>query len=121
MKAILYIILIIVIIFGGVLIWRSSKEPEPITNNGNINNIMNIKSPAFVHNSSIPEKYTCDGDNVNPPLEISDVPSGAKSLALIVDDPDANPLWTHWVLWNISPSEREIKEASTTPSAVEGI
>ena len=50
---------------------------------------MEIKSPAFKHNGAIPKTYTCDGENINPPLEISGIPKGTKSLALIVDDPDA--------------------------------
>jgi phosphatidylethanolamine-binding protein (PEBP) family uncharacterized protein len=50
---------------------------------------MKISSSAFPHNGSIPAKYTCEGDDVSPPLEWSGVPSGAGSLALIVDDPDA--------------------------------
>ena len=72
---------------------------------------MKITSKAFGHGESIPEKYTADGDNISPPLSISDVPAGAKSLALIVDDPDA-PVgtWVHWVVWNIPPNTNEIAE-----------
>ena len=63
---------------------------------------MKITSPAFTHNSPMPSKYTCDGADINPPLEISDIPEGTKSLALIMDDPDA-PMgtWVHWVVFNI--------------------
>jgi Raf kinase inhibitor-like YbhB/YbcL family protein len=63
---------------------------------------LKITSKAFIHNELIPEKYSCDGENVNPPIEIGNVPNEAKSLVLIVDDPDA-PIgtWTHWVVWNI--------------------
>ena len=81
---------------------------------------MIIESPAFQNNQNIPSKYTCDGLNVNPPLKISGIPAEAKSLALIMDDPDATRgTWTHWVLANIDPSIREIPENSVPAGAVE--
>src|SRR4030067_2826581 len=69
-------------------------------------NGIKLRSPAFKDNQMIPSKYTCQGDNVSPPLEISEVPEGIKSFALIIDDPDA-PMgtWVHWVVWAI-PAER---------------
>lgn len=73
---------------------------------------LKIKSSAFSNNSNIPQKYTCEGKEVSPPLTVSGIPPGTKSLALIVHDPDA-PLkggFTHWVVWNISPSMHEIPE-----------
>jgi Raf kinase inhibitor-like YbhB/YbcL family protein len=83
---------------------------------------LQIVSPAFKHNELIPKKYTCDGKDVNPPLLIENIPPGAKSLALIVDDPDA-PVgtWVHWVVWNISPGTREIKEDSVPKGAEQGV
>ncbi len=73
---------------------------------------MHLSSPAFKNQNTIPAQYTCDGKNVNPALEIPDVPKGAKCLALIVDDPDA-PVgtWVHWVVWNI-PITARIEENS---------
>ena len=81
---------------------------------------MTITSSAFKHKSKIPSKYTCDGENINPPLQIADVPSAAKSLVLISDDPDA-PMgtWVHWTAWNISPESKEIAENSAPIGAVE--
>lgn len=81
---------------------------------------MKITSPVFEHNQDIPKKYTCQGEDVNPPLEISDVPSEAKSLVLIMDDPDA-PMgtWDHWIVWNINPEVKKIEE-NTTPEGVVG-
>lgn len=83
---------------------------------------MKILSPAFEANQIIPSKYTCDGENVNPPLQISDVPVNAKSLVLISDDPDA-PMgtWVHWIVWNIAPDTKEIAEDSVPSGATEGI
>src|SRR5438093_4111012 len=70
---------------------------------------MELKSSAFTAGEMIPKKYTCDGPDVSPPLSWSDVPAGAKSLALIADDPDA-PMgtWVHWVAWNIPAGARSI-------------
>ena len=65
---------------------------------------LRLSSPAFNPNDKIPVKYTCTGDNVNPPLDIRGIPAEAKTLTLIVDDPDA-PMgtWIHWVVYNIPP------------------
>jgi Raf kinase inhibitor-like YbhB/YbcL family protein len=66
-----------------------------------------ITSPVFKNNEMIPRKYTCDGADVNPPLNFRGIPVEAESLVLIVDDPDA-PIgtWDHWIVWNIPPEER---------------
>jgi Raf kinase inhibitor-like YbhB/YbcL family protein len=81
-----------------------------------------VSSAAFQHNGPIPSKYTCDGADINPPLMIANVPQIAKSLALIVDDPDAPAgTWVHWVLWNISPSTKDLKENSIPEGAEQGM
>lgn len=69
---------------------------------------MKISSSAFENNGMIPLEYTCDGSDISPPLMISEVPKEAKSLAIIMDDPDA-PMgtFTHWVVWNISPQKTQ--------------
>ena len=83
---------------------------------------LRISSTAFTHNGRIPSKYTCDGADVNPPLIMENVPNGANSLALIVDDPDAPAgTWVHWVVWNIRPSTKEIRENSVPEGASQGI
>lgn len=71
---------------------------------------LEVTSPAFIHLSYIPQKYTCDGENINPELVINKIPKETKSLLLIVEDPDA-PVrtWTHWLVWNIRPGKK-IKE-----------
>ena len=83
---------------------------------------MIITSPAFEHDGIIPKKYTCDGGDINPELQIQNVPHNAKSLALIVHDPDAPVAggFTHWVVWNIDPQTTLIKDESVPPGAVEG-
>src|SRR3989344_7681790 len=83
---------------------------------------MKIKSLAFEHNGSIPSKYTCDGENVSPPLTIEAVPEHTKSLVLIVDDPDApSKTWVHWVVYNIDPSIRTIEKNTVPEGSVLGI
>jgi Raf kinase inhibitor-like YbhB/YbcL family protein len=73
-----------------------------------------IRSPVFENNRLIPAKYTCDGDDVNPPLTIDGTPDETKSIVLVVDDPDA-PMgtWDHWIVWNIPPTKKI--EENTVP------
>ena len=68
---------------------------------------MKILSPEFEHNGFIPQKFTCQGEDINPALIIEDIPKEAKSLALIVDDPDASTgTWVHWVVFDIGLIKR---------------
>ena len=81
---------------------------------------MKITSSAFQQAGNIPSQFTCDGADSSPPLQIAEIPSGAKSLVLIVDDPDApSGLFTHWIVWNISPQTNSIAEGSA-PKGVQG-
>ncbi len=78
--------------------------------------MINLTSPSFEHQGPIPGKFTCDGENISPELQWSGLPQGTRSLALIVDDPDApdpaNPkmTWVHWVLYNIDPTANRLPE-----------
>jgi len=83
---------------------------------------MKISSAAFENNLFIPSKHTCEGQEINPPLEFRDVPEDTKSLVLIVDDPDA-PMktWVHWTIWNIDAKTTQILQNSCPKGAVEGI
>jgi hypothetical protein len=75
---------------------------------------MHITSSAFEHNEKVPAKYTCNGQNINPPLRIEDIPPGTQSMAIIVDDPDApGKTFLHWLIWDIEPTN-EIAE-NTAP------
>ena len=72
---------------------------------------MQLTSTAFTEGAAIPANYTCDATNVSPPLKWSGVPAGAKSLALVVDDPDApSGTWVHWVLCDLPPAVTELPE-----------
>jgi Raf kinase inhibitor-like YbhB/YbcL family protein len=82
---------------------------------------LKVTSSAFSDGGKIHPKYTCDNSNVSPPLRIENLPKAVKSLALIVDDPDApGRTWTHWLLWNIDPKATEIRENSVPQNAVQG-
>jgi len=87
---------------------------------------MKLTSTAFRQGERIPSIYTCDGDNVNPPLEITGVPHEAQSLVLIMDDPDVpkklrkDGMWDHWVVFDIPPDTRTIEENSE-PGGTPGI
>jgi len=74
---------------------------------------MKLTSSDFEHMEKIPSKFTGDGEDINPNLEISNIPENTKSLVLIFDDPDA-PMgtWVHWLIWNISPTTSLISENS---------
>lgn len=82
---------------------------------------LSLTSSAFGDNESIPVRYTCDGDNISPPLTISGVPEGAAALALLVDDPDApGGSFVHWTVANIDPTVTEVPEGAVPQGGVEG-
>ncbi len=95
---------------------RRGGSPSPLV----------LESLAFAHQGGIPRKYSCEGDDVSPPLSWSGVPEGTRSLALIVDDPDApdpkapRTVWVHWVLYNLPPDATGLREAVTEGGLPEG-
>lgn len=83
---------------------------------------MDLTSDSFENGQHIPAPYTCDGDNINPPLSIGGIPEEAESLAVTVTDPDApEGTWTQWVVFNIPPDEDEIDEDSVPDDALKGV
>jgi Raf kinase inhibitor-like YbhB/YbcL family protein len=84
--------------------------------------VVSISSSAFVHGGAIPRRHTCDGVDVSPELAWGSLPSGVRSLALIVDDPDApRGTFTHWVVYGLSPSLRGIPEGALPKGAHQGV
>lgn len=82
---------------------------------------LELTSPAFDDGGSVPERFTCDGADVSPPLEIAGVPEEAASLALVADDPDAPAgTWVHWVLWGLPADRRELPEGVPADDEVLG-
>jgi Raf kinase inhibitor-like YbhB/YbcL family protein len=101
---------LIVLVFSFFFVTAALAEGEQ-------NMTLTLKSPDFVHQGEIPKTLTCDGDDSSPALRWSGVPQNAKSLVLIVDDPDApdpakpKMTWVHWLLYNIPPTAAEIPRA----------
>jgi len=83
---------------------------------------MKMTSPSFSDGEEMPSEFTCDSEDVNPKLNIVEVPDATKSLALIVDDPDApGGTWVHWVVWNIEASTTKIERNSVPQGAIQGL
>lgn len=130
MKAILFIIVTVVIIGSFVIALSNSRNTDEnievdetglIDNQNQLMNTLKLTSSAFEHNGKIPARYTCDGDGINPAFEISEVDENAKSLVLIMDDPDApSGVWDHWVKFNIATTTTKIEEG-TEPVGVAGV
>lgn len=116
-----YFLLIDAVLLAAALTFFMSKEPQPLGLEDFGSGKMRLASPAFGQNQPIPAKYTCQGEEVSPPLVAEDVPVNAKSLALVMDDPDA-PLGTfvHWTVWNVAP-RGAFKEGAVPGGAVEGM
>lgn len=75
--------------------------------------LLQVTSTAFKENGFIPQKYSCEKESINPPISINNIPTTAKSLAIIVEDPDTpDGTVVHWVMWNIDPSIKMIDENS---------
>lgn len=83
---------------------------------------LQLTSPAFKNDGTIPSDYTCDGKNISPPLTWKDIPQGTKSFVLIVDDPDApHKTWTHWIVYNITAETTAIREGAVPQESLQGI
>lgn len=83
---------------------------------------MQIKCTEFSDQQMIPVKYTCKGDNINPPLVLSQVPKNARSLALTVFDPDSpSGNFVHWLMWNIDPNIKQIEPGRAPTGATQGV
>jgi len=106
------ILLVLAALVFYIAISLPDNEPETQKNM----EIMKLTSPMFENNGLIPKKYTCDGENINPPLDFENIPEDAKSLVLTMDDPDVpknlrpSGVFDHWVVFNIPPRAKGIAE-----------
>lgn len=104
---------------------ESEQNPNPSETDGQSNIMNDVKeltlvSSAFAHQGDIPSRYSCDGENISPPFEIFGVSEEAKSLVLIMDDPDApTGVWDHWVKFNI-PAKTETMREGEEPRGISG-
>ncbi|MFA5084645.1 MAG: YbhB/YbcL family Raf kinase inhibitor-like protein [Candidatus Paceibacterota bacterium] len=121
MTVFIFLILVLILVAGMFFLFFPKRSPEPSLELVKEIN-MEIISPAFGNYQAIPKKYTCDGEDISPPLEIRGVPAEAKSLVLIFDDPDSSSgNFTHWLVWNIDVQTKEINENSVPAGAVLGL
>jgi hypothetical protein len=119
-KTIILLIAIMMIPLLAISCNKKNKNKENQTQTNNYNKKPNggakmetiqITSPAFDHGGMIPSKYTCDGEDISPPLEWQTLPTETKSIAIIADDPDApGKTWVHWLIWNLPPSFKSLDE-----------
>jgi Raf kinase inhibitor-like YbhB/YbcL family protein len=91
------------------------KPDEPLPEAGGS---LTLESPAIQDGGTIPQRYTCNGEGISPPLSWSGVPEGTRELALVVEDPDAGR-FVHWTVLKIAPTQRRLEEGSAPPGAVE--
>src|SRR5437588_10194004 len=102
-------------------IWFALAIFLGVTFNMNAASSISITSPAFQAGGDVPAKFTCNGTNVSPELQIGGVPNEAKSLVLIVDDPDAaRGLLTHWIVWNLHPKTTRVAEHRPPAAGAQG-
>lgn len=115
-RPILLLLLVPALIIAALVIKKTKPSPIPMTTI-----FLKVESPAFTEGDKIPTQYTCDGEGKSPPLAVKMVPEEAKSLALIVDDPDApSGTFTHWLVWNIDPKKPDFPEGRPPTAAVVG-
>ena len=112
------LILLLLLILTGC---AGAPDQAPAPSGGNPSAAeMAITSPAFAQNAAIPQKYTCQGEDISPALEWAEPPQGTQSLALVMDDQDA-PVgtWVHWVVYNLPPDTRGLPESASQGSSAQ--
>jgi len=119
MKKYLKIIIILFLALVLIVFYILLRKQQSFNNYSN--NMFSINS-VFLNKTKIPDQYGCHGEDINPPLEFHEIPEGAKSLVLIIDDPDApSGDWVHWLIFNINPQTTTIAEHSIPKGAIVGV
>ena len=102
---------LILLMLTGSFCGCKEKKESRLPEKGDEKMTVKVTSSAFEQAGMIPAKYTCDGQDISPPLQWDSIPEGTKSIALISDDPDApGKTWVHWVMWNIPADARQLPE-----------
>lgn len=115
MRNIIFVLLTAGVLFAGC----GAQEKSDVPPKGEKTMALTVTSPAFAEGGMIPKKFTCDDADVSPALVIEGIPAGAKSLALICDDPDAPVgIWVHWVLYNLPPDTKRLDEGMPKDSVL---
>ncbi len=116
-----FLIIFSALVVAAMVAWFFARPSTPTPKNlGNVKTML-ITSSAFADGAIIPDQYGCKGENINPPLELKDIPVGAKSLALIMDDPDSpSGTWAHWLVWNIDPATLLLADKQVPAGANQG-
>lgn len=110
-----------IIVYVAVQHASSPADTETARTTPMNNETLIVRSPAFNDGQPIPSKYTCDGENMSPPLAIEQIPASTTSMVLVVDDPDApSGTWDHWVVFNIPRSVTRIGEGEVPEGSVQG-
>ena len=123
LSLILVAFLLVILGIAANLFFFGRAKPNPqVSQENNYSNNMKLTSPVFRHNGAFPKKFTCNGEGANPALDISDVPDHAKSLVLVLRDPDAvEGIFIHWLMWNIDPGTEHIEVDSVPKGAIQGL
>lgn len=114
-----WILGLIVLIAAGYFLSEYSPEKSFVTEIKQPSMSLTISSTAFKMDGTIPARFTCDGDDISPELNFSNIPEGTKSFALTMEDPDvpksirADGMWNHWIIWNIPPSTTRVEEGAS--------
>ncbi len=120
MKGVVILVLLVFLAACTAQVGQEAEvQPQAEENEIKVKN-MKLTSPAFEHEGNIPSEFTCDSSDISPELEISDVRENTKSLALVMDDPDAPAgKWDHWIIFNIPQDTKKI-EKGTEPEGIPG-
>jgi len=116
--------LLIIVLLVGVAalaaLWLSFRRSIVPIRTHSFASVMKLESPAFAEGQAIPPAFACGGNGTHPELRISGVPVGAKSLALIMHDPDTPSDFAHWIFWNADPATSDVPESAAPSGAVQG-